>query len=382
MKLNKLVLLSAAFASGLTLVSCGAQQKSEETKSEVKSQEVQSEVKSEQQSEQAQEVKGYVGLGHVANYAYTAAVAATDTAAAKPHAGQIDATAAMVVFDKDGKVLENRIDVVQVKFTTTEDNDGLQLTNAVDGDIKTKLELGTNYNMVKFGHAVAEVDAQIESFADWTIGKTLAEIKAALNGTKLAEGTLATCTINVKDFVDAMEVAWALKDEEEVTLPESYSVGVNFKSGLYYSNNKEVTIDLGGVVVADGKVIAAQIDALDLQFVPAADSIAFNDNTKYVKKENDTVVDNAVSKKELGDAYAMKLSETVTHGSEREWYEHADIIEHLVVGKTAAQIAALTQEDFSAANATITVSAYIKTLSTAAAYAVLEHVGPQAEAQA
>lgn len=346
MKLNKLLVLTSAFACALTLASCGKK-----------------------------EVKGYVGLGHAASYAYTAA---TETAAQK---GQIDATAAMVVFDKNGKVLENRIDVVQVKFGAQADdqgNYGLVISNLADGDVKTKLELGKDYNMKRASALGAEVDAQIEAFADWTIGKTMAEIEAATelkehNGEQtpyLKEG-VASCTIAVGDFIEAMKCAWNLKDAEEVKLPEKYSVGVNFKSGLYYSNKNEVTIDMGGVVMADGKVVAAQIDALDLQFNTSASAIALKDS-KYVKKEGETIVDIAVSKKELGAAYAMKPT------SELEWFEHADIIEHLVVGKNADGIKAIKADEWKAAKATITVTAYVEALSSAAKYADMEHVGPQA----
>ena len=40
----------------------------------------------------------------------------------------------------------------------------------------TKRELGDDYNMVKYGNAIAEWDAQAKAFADYTVGKTADEV--------------------------------------------------------------------------------------------------------------------------------------------------------------------------------------------------------------
>ena len=59
---------------------------------------------------------------------------------------QVDATAAAVVTDADGKIVMCRIDVAQNKFDLTKD-----FAAQVAQTFKTKMELGDDYNMAKFG---------------------------------------------------------------------------------------------------------------------------------------------------------------------------------------------------------------------------------------
>ena len=58
---------------------------------------------------------------------------------------QVDATIAAVVLDAEGKIVSCRIDVAQNKMNVT--------GGAVEADktFKTKMELGDDYNMAKYG---------------------------------------------------------------------------------------------------------------------------------------------------------------------------------------------------------------------------------------
>ncbi|MDO4861919.1 MAG: 4Fe-4S dicluster domain-containing protein [Eubacteriales bacterium] len=83
---------------------------------------------------------------------------------------QVDATVAAVVTDAEGKIVAVKLDVAQNKMNIT---DGQVET---DKEFKTKLELGDDYNMVKFSDAVAEWYDQAAAFEAYVIGKTADEV--------------------------------------------------------------------------------------------------------------------------------------------------------------------------------------------------------------
>ena len=64
-----------------------------------------------------------VGTGYSATFENKAA------SAWAPAMSQVDLTAAFASFDKDGKVIDARFDVVQLKFVANEAKDGLTLLN-------------------------------------------------------------------------------------------------------------------------------------------------------------------------------------------------------------------------------------------------------------
>ena len=85
-------------------------------------------------------------------------------------------------------------------------------------EIKTKLELGDDYNMAKFGTkhdgsegAVLEWNVQAAEFDKALVGKTAADFAAFADETGYATGDLATagCTINVADMIKAATKAVA-----------------------------------------------------------------------------------------------------------------------------------------------------------------------------
>lgn len=114
-------------------------------------------------------------------------VVSTDSSAAGN--AQVDATVAAVVLDKDGKIVVCRIDAVQNKMNVTD--------GAVEADktFKTKMELGDDYNMAKYGQSmdwngdgkVLEWYLQSAEFSKYVVGKTAAEVEAM--ATKTVEGS-------------------------------------------------------------------------------------------------------------------------------------------------------------------------------------------------
>lgn len=290
---------------------------------------------------------------------------------------QLDLTAAFVAFDEEGRIIDTRIDVVQIKAEKNENGD-IQIKDGTkfndDGSIKTKLELGKDYNMVTYGLAIAEVDAQIEAFADWTMGKTVEELKANVakeHGYGLAPNPdlESSVTIVCHDFVESIEMAW--ENKTEATYQQIGHAGIAMLAGLNTSyGTYEMAVDIGGVMASDGIVYASQIDAIVLQ-------LSEDENGKITAKEGQKYLDadgNLLSKKALGNAYGMRPVSPIM----AEWYEQAKAIEDASICKSIDEILALQAGEGDLAGATIKLDNYLYVIAKAAKYSELEHIGPQA----
>ena len=115
---------------------------------------------------------------------------------------------AAAVVGKDGKILAALTDATQPKITA--DKNG-QITGA---DFKgTKRELGADYGMVAYGSAIAEWDAQAKAFADYTVGKTAAEVAGIetveSNGHNVTtdETLYASCTMQITGMMAVLAQA-------------------------------------------------------------------------------------------------------------------------------------------------------------------------------
>ena len=339
MKLRKLLAMSMVVATGLTLASCGGN-------------------------------KVYTGIGYSGSW---------DEAK-----NQLDLTAAFVAFNSKGQVVDARIDVVQVKVGLNVAKGGLALlnTNVKDGSVTTKLELGKEYNMLNnpYGSKLAEVDTQIEAFADWTVGQTIEEIEAKIDPT-LGHGTAhhaeleGKVTITCTDFVDAMKVAYANRSEKAVKVGKEAKAGIAMVSNLafnYKNPQTDISVDVAGVLVEGGKVVASEIDAIVYPLsISALGKITPNTSKYYFQNGQLT------SKNTLGDKYAMAERNNGQAGCTLEWYEQAEVIEAAALNKTSTEIATLKGKEGELATATITLNNYVAALAKAAKYAEMEHVGPQ-----
>lgn len=331
MKKTKLLLLAALLVSG-SLVSCGGKAE-----------------------------KMTVGVGYSGSFNATK--------------GQLDLTAAFVAFNSKGVIVDSRLDVVQVKVAANEAKDGLTLTNknVVANSVTSKLELGPAYGMLDSSAIHKEVDEQIEAFADWTVGKTVEEVKSKVipgsgHGTPVAEDLTTSVTISVDAFVSAVECAYANKSTVEYDVVKDAKAGIGMISGLAYNYGKptkELDVVVGGAMVKDGKVVAATFDQVVFPVAIAEDGTLSGDTTaKYFK---DGVLK---SKKVLGDAYAMKPASKI----EKEWFEQAAVIDAACAGKTATEITALEKGEGELTGATMTVSSYLSAIAKAVKYAPLANI--------
>ena len=342
MKTSKLLLASALLIAG-SLVSCGGNGASKMT----------------------------VGVGYSASFENKAA------SAWAPAMSQVDLTGAFAAFDKSGKIIDARFDVVQLKFVANEAKDGLALLNTnIDAtfSVTSKLELGDAYGMKGSSEIEKEVDEQIEAFADWTVGKTVAEVKAGVAaehgyGVAPNKDLTSSCTIVVHAFVEALECAYNNKTAATFDVVEGAQAGIGLQSGLAYNYGKptkELDVVVAGSMVKDNKVVAATFDQVVYPIaIDAEGALSGDTSAKYLTNGE------LKSKKVLGDAYAMQPASPLDKG---EWYQQAEALDAAVVGKTSAEILALVAGEGALTGCTMTVTSYLAALAKSVKYAPLADV--------
>lgn len=272
-------------------------------------------------------LKRYFGLGSVAYY---------NLAARGTHV-QTDIDYVAVVVDEAGVIEHLRLDVVQIKNELIDGLHVLESTlNGESGDIKSKWELLADYNMKGSSGISKEWYEQALAFETWSVGKTVAEIKAAMTDADLTDGVNIGVTITVDLFVEALENAIANKVEVE---GEVAAIGVGGKGALSLKRGTTETNGYDWYVAAaafdeDEKVLAAAIDTFQIRYAiqpaegeVAARAIVDTAGVQVVAEES-----RIKGKQELKEAYGMKGSSPI----EKEWYEQAAALVEYLVGKDIA----------------------------------------------
>ena len=192
--------------------------------------------------------------------------------------------------------------------------------------------------MVTYGGAAKEWFEQADAFETVVVGKTLAEIKALVaEGNKGNSDVIgAGCTIMVNEFVGAIEKAFANLADSAATASSALKLGMNVEQSTADateekegSNQVETTI-FAAAVDAEGKVLAAASDCVQVKFTFTAAGVSTLDTAKAIS-----------SKRELGANYGM----VAYGGAAKEWFEQADAFNALCIGKTATEIVALCAAD-------------------------------------
>lgn len=288
---------------------------------------------------------------------YVSNLATTDATEDKDGSGKVDITVAAVTVDAEGKIVACALDTASntVSFTL----DGKAVANE---EFKTKYEMGADYNMVAYGGAAKEWFEQADAFEAVVAGKTLDEVKALVaEGNKGNDEVIAAgCTIMINEFVSAIEKAYNNAIECDVTAADTLKVtaateqtctdATEEKDG----SNKVAVSVFAAAVDAEGKVVAASSDCVEVTFTFDMNGVATLDTTKEV-----------LSKKEQGADYGM----VAYGGAAKEWYEQAAAFDAACIGRTAAEIAGFVAEDgkgiadIQAAGCTIYVSGFVKAAS-------------------
>lgn len=297
-----------------------------------------------------------------------------NTDSSKENQAQVDATFAGVVLDAEGKIVSCRLDCVQNKMDVT--------GGAVDtaATFKTKMELGDDYNMVKFSDATIEWYDQAKNFETYVVGKTAAEvegIETTVNeeGHNVAvdEALFAGCSISIEDFIGAVVKAcndeWAVK----FTTADEFTLGVAAIStaaeSVAAAADKDADVKMyseyaAAVVGADGKILACLNDATQPVInVDLNGAITGSDAEKGTKRE-------------LGDDYNMvKFGNAIA-----EWDAQSAAFSEYCVGKTAAEVQGLetvvneeghqvTTDETLFASCTMSIGGMMAVIAQAANYA-------------
>ena len=281
---------------------------------------------------------------------------ATD-AASENGTDQLTVTAAAVLVDDAGKIVKAFIDCADSTVGHTADGKAV-----VTESFQTKYEKGVNYNMVAYGGATKEWFEQADAFCALIVGKTADEVKAlvAENAKGTDEVLNAGCTIYVSDFAIAVEKAIENAVASNATANDTLKLGVSTSQTATDAteetagSNKIATNVFAAAVNADGKIVAASSDCVEVTFeFDTAGKSAFDASTEIL------------SKKEKGDNYGMKA----WGGSAKEWYEQAAAFDAACLGKTASEITGLMGADYKgnadlqAAGCTIYVSGFVAAAS-------------------
>ena len=327
------------------------------------------------------EVEYKLGMGVVVDTASSASATAD-----KAGTAQVDATVAAVVLDNAGKIVACRLDAVQNKITVNADG-----TISVPETFKTKMELGDDYNMAKYGQSmdwnkdgvVKEWYEQAKAFEAYVVGKTVAEVEAI--ATQVVEGygyviaaddalLSAGCTIQITDFKNA--VVKACNDEQGMSFKtaSTFTLGVAATSADNSSTAAtaegdgaiQVYSDFAAAVVADGKVIATLNDAIQPKIAITVAGAIGETNFKGTKRE-------------LKEGYNMAAYGTpnVEGGTVKEWYIQSAAFSAYVVGRTATEIASMettlvnnhyisVEADLLAAGCTMQITGICAVVATAA----------------
>ena len=253
--------------------------------------------------------------------------------------GKATTNVAVVTVDAAGKIVACQLDTADATVAYT--GDGKAIANE---SFATKYELGDAYNMVAYGGSVKEWYEQADAFESVVCGKTLDEVKALVAGEdKGTEEVInAGCTITIVEFVQAIEKAYNNAVASDVTAEHTLKLGVSTAQSCKDATedatgqNQLETTFLAVALDAEGKVVAATSDCVQVKFTFDATGASTYDLTKAVS-----------SKKELGTNYNMAAYGTDLNGDGvvKEWNEQAAVFDAACAGKTVAEITGFANAD-------------------------------------
>lgn len=261
---------------------------------------------------------------------------------------ETDSTAVAVLVDKDGKILDCKIDMAQTKINFSAEG---KLTTDMASTFKSKQELGTEYGMLSKSGIKKEWNEQADAFAKYVIGKTAAEVKGiavTAEGVASDADLAGSVTIHIGDFVAAVEKA--VNNAQDLGATEADKLGLGLTTDM--ENSKDFDADSDGLAQAYSYYIVTTTNAKDKIsscIIDASQGRVTFDATGVIT--NDITVA-PQTKDELKDAYGMKAAS----GLKKEWYEEAKAFADYATGKTLAEVKGVTVGEEGAPTTTDLVS--------------------------
>jgi hypothetical protein len=263
------------------------------------------------------------GLGVVSS------IAKSTDAGEKDGLAEVDSMIAAVTVDKDGKIVNCKIDAAQTKINFSAEG---KIITPLDTAYKSKQELGTEYGMAKASGIKKEWNEQADAFAKYVTGKTAAEVKGiavTAEGVASDKDLSSSVTVHVGDFIAVVDKAVANAKDLGAKSGDKLGLGVltsiakstdaGDKDGVAqaYTNYTATTFD------ANGKVTSCVIDASQSNVNFSKEGKITSDLTAALE-----------TKQELGPKYGMAKASSI----KKEWNEQADAFAKYATGKTAAEV--------------------------------------------
>ena len=256
-----------------------------------------------------------------------------------------DLTMVAVLVDDEGIIRDCVIDGVSSSQANIKFNAEGVITSDLTAAPATKLELGDAYGMkAKDGGWGAQFEwyEQAESFANYVIGKTAADVAgiAVDENTKPTGADLtSSVTISVGDFITAVQTAAAnakhlgAKAGDELKLVTITAYASCSDATAEKAGNAELDVDVAALTVKNGVITSCVIDAVQGKVAFDTEGQITSDVKTPVKTKN-----------ELGDDYGMKAKDG-GWGGQFEWYEQSASFAEYVTEKTAAEVAGIAVDE-------------------------------------
>ena len=243
---------------------------------------------------------------------------------------QTDSLVVAVLVDKNGKILDCKLDAAQTKVNFSAEG---KLTTDPASVFKTKQELGPEYDMKKASAIGKEWNEQANAFAKYCIGKTLQEVKgiAINNEGNAADADLAaSVTVHITDFVAA--VATAVENATDLGAKEGDKLGLGISTSM--GQSKDATAEAEGLAQAYSYYTVVTLDKNSKISSCFIDSSQGNVNFSATGAISTDISAKVQTKQELKEAYGMKKAS----GIGKEWYEQANAFADYCKGKTLAEV--------------------------------------------
>jgi hypothetical protein len=268
--------------------------------------------------------------------AVVSSIAKSTDAGEKDGLAQVDSTVVAVTVDKDGKIVKCAIDAAQTKINFSAAG---KITTDLKAEFKSKQELGAEYGLKKASSIGKDWNEEANAFADYVVGKTVAEVKGiAINdkGAPTDKELSSSVTIHITDFTSAIEKAVANAQDLGAKAGDKLGLGVatniagskdvSDKDGLAQAYSYYTANTFG----ADGKITSCVIDA-------SQSNVNFSKEGKVTSDLKAALQ----TKDELGAKYGMLKASKIG----KEWNEQATAFAKYVVGKTVDEVKGIAIND-------------------------------------
>lgn len=269
-------------------------------------------------------------------------LAVISTAAKSADAGEkdglaeVDSVAVAVTVDKDGKIVKCAIDTAQTKINFSKEG---KILSDLKAEYKSKQGLGAEYGMKKASKIGKEWFEQANAFADYAVGKTVAELKGiAVNQEGITtDAELSTSvTIHITDYVAAIEKA--VNNSRDIGAKAGDKLGLAIVTSI--SGSKDVA-EKDGLAQAYSNYTATTFDAAGKISSCVIDASQSNVNFSKAGKITSDLKAPLQTKVELGEGYGMKKASKIG----KEWFEQADAFSKYVVGKTVNEVKGIAVDE-------------------------------------